>query len=73
MTKQAHAAAVTGDCASARALGKVVRGTDHDLYDVIFMRDVAIARCANAPAPGAPPGAQAPAPAADQEIPVSPP
>ena len=77
MTKQAHTAAVAGDCASARALGEVVRGTDAEFHAVIFMRDAAIARCANAPAPGAPPGAQTPTPStpppADQEIPVSPP
>jgi hypothetical protein len=77
MTKQAHTAAIGGDCATASALGEVVRTTDEDFFASVFMRDVAIARCAAAPPPGAPPGAQPPAPPAppptDQELPVSPP
>jgi hypothetical protein len=54
-TKQAEAAARTGDCATVVSLEKVVRTTDPELHATVFMRDVAIVRClaTTANAPGA--------------------
>jgi hypothetical protein len=79
MTKQAHAAAIAGDCPTAAALAEVVRGTDPDFYDGVLLRDAAIARCVGASPAGAPPGLQPPAaeqpepPAAPAPSPAPPP
>jgi hypothetical protein len=48
-SKQAAAAARAGDCATVRALDPEIRTLDVELHDVVFARDVAIARCLAGP------------------------
>jgi hypothetical protein len=43
--KRAAAAARADDCATVRELDPEIRELDVELHDVVFMRDVAIARC----------------------------
>lgn len=43
--KRAAAAARADDCASVRELDPQIRALDVELHDVVFARDVAIARC----------------------------
>lgn len=43
--KRAAAAARANDCATVRELDPQIRALDVELHDVVFARDVAIARC----------------------------
>ncbi|NVB82599.1 MAG: hypothetical protein HOV81_29735, partial [Kofleriaceae bacterium] len=43
--KRAAAAARTDDCATVRELEPQIRDLDVELHDVVFARDVGIARC----------------------------
>ncbi len=43
--KRAYAAARADDCATVRALDPQIRELDVEFHDVVFMRDVGIARC----------------------------
>jgi hypothetical protein len=43
--KQAAAAARADDCATVRELDPQIRALDVELHDIVFARDVAIARC----------------------------
>ena len=43
--KRAYAAARADDCATVRALDPQIRALDVEFHDVVFMRDVGIARC----------------------------
>jgi hypothetical protein len=45
LTQEAQAAARTGDCERVRILDREVRALDAGVHDVVFARDVAIARC----------------------------
>lgn len=68
LTKQAQAAARSGDCATVRSLAPRIRELDPGVHDVVFMRDAAVGKCMFAP-PGsvpsqdsalAPPGSVSP-------------
>lgn len=45
LTKEAAAAARTGDCARVRRTSPVVQGLDGEFHSAVFARDVAIASC----------------------------
>jgi hypothetical protein len=62
-TQQAAAAARSGDCALVTKLEQFVRELDGEFHDIVFARDVAIARCF------APPAATEPTPPASTEPP----
>lgn len=47
--KQATAAARVPDCVSVRGIEPQVRALDSEFHAVVFMRDVAIARCVQIP------------------------
>jgi hypothetical protein len=45
LTKQAATAARAGDCAKVKSLAGQVKEANAEFYDVVFVRDVAIAKC----------------------------
>lgn len=50
LSKEASAAARTGDCTGVEARAIQIREIDRDFHDTVFLRDVAIKRCMDAKA-----------------------